>query len=113
MEFLGSYKKKKKKERKEEKRKRKGGIKKEEESCVEERRKKNKKIIIKEHHFPSRYPANRWSKLIGARCKVGLRDKGYEWVPKSEFFVEVPKGRGSYIGYFLPSGHVRTILVQL
>ena len=33
-------------------------------------------------------------------------------VPKSEFFIEVPKDRGfSYTGYFLPNGHVRTILV--
>ena len=58
--------------------------------------------------------ANRRSKLVEARDKVGLRNKGYAWVPKSEFLVEVPKGRGfSYTGYFLPSGHVRTILVQL
>ena len=31
------------------------------------------------------------SKLVGAGGKVGLRDKGYEWVSKSEFFVEFPK----------------------
>ena len=68
----------------------------------------------KGRYFPSRSPANRWSKLVKARGKVGLRDKGYAWVPKSDFFVKVPKGRGfSYTGYFLPSGHVKAILVQL
>ena len=41
--------------------------------------------------FSSRSPAYRRSKLVGARGKVGLRDKGYEWVPKSEFFIEVQK----------------------
>ena len=68
----------------------------------------------KGRYFPSRSPANRWSKLVKARGKVGLRDKGYAWVPKFDFFVKVQKGRGfSYTGYFLPSGHVRAILVQL
>ena len=33
---------------------------------------------------------------------------------KNYGFRRVPKGRGfSYTGYFLPSGHVRAILVQL
>ena len=78
------------------------------------RRGERKRKRKKERHFPSRSPANRRSKLVEARDKVGLRDKGYTWVPKSEFFVEVPKGRGfSYTSYFLPSGHVRAILVQL
>ena len=37
--------------------------------------------------------------------RVGMRNCG---------FRRVPKGRGfSYTGYFLPSGHVRAILVQL
>ena len=78
----------------------------EEESCVEERRNKKKK----ERHFPSRSQANRRSKLVEEKIKVGLRDKGYAWVPKSKFFVEVPKGRGfSYTTYFLPSGYVKAI----
>ena len=46
--------------------------------------------------------------------KPGLRKKGYVWVLKFKFFVEVLKGRSfSYTSYFLPSNHVRTILVQL
>ena len=74
----------------------------------EEKEKKKKK----EQHFPSRSPANRGSKLVGVRGKVSLHNKGYAWVSKSEFFIEVLKGRGfSYSGYFLPSGHVRSILV--
>ena len=73
--------------------------------CVSERGKK------REWYFPSRSPTNRRSKRVGARDKVGLLDKGYAWVPKSEFFFEVPKGRGfSYAGCFLPIGHVRAIL---
>ena len=116
---MGKGKRKEKKERKEEKKEKKRKKRKEieekqkgeeEEQCVEERRKKKKK----ERHFPSQSPANRRSKLVGARGKVGLRDKGYTWVPKFEFFVKVPKGRGfSYTSYFLPSDHVRDILVQL
>ena len=78
---------------------------------MEERRKIKKK---KGRYFPSRFPANRWLKLVKARGKVGLRYKSYAWVPKSDFFVKVPKRRGfSYTGYFFPSGHVRAILVQL
>ena len=70
-----------------------------------EEKEKGKK---KKRHFPSRSPTIRWSKLVGTKGKVGLRDKGYSRVPKSEFFIEDPKGRGfSYTGYFLPSGHVR------
>ena len=53
-----------------------------------EREKKN------ERRFPLRSLANRRLKLVEARGKVGLCDKGYAWVPKSEFFVEAPKGRG-------------------
>ena len=75
------------------------------------REKKGKKK--RDLRFSSRSPANRLSKLVGARGKVSLRDKGYAWAPKSEFFIEVPKGKGfSYTSYFLPSGHVITILVQ-
>ena len=91
----------------------------------EKKRRKNKKERRKsrawrrgekkeERHFPSLSSANRRSKLVRARGKVGVCDKGYVWVTKYEFFVEVPKGRSfSYIGYFLPSGHARAILVQL
>ena len=61
-----------------------------------------------------RFLVFRRSKVVSPRIKVGLRDKGYAWVPKFEFFVEVPKCMNlSYIGYLLPSGHVRVILVQL
>ena len=57
---------------------------------------------------------NRQLKCIGARDKVGPRDESYSWLPETEGFRHVPKGRGfSYTGYFLPSGHVRAILVQL
>ena len=35
----------------------------------------------KEHNFPSRSPANRQSKCIRARDKVGPRDESYAWVP--------------------------------
>ena len=67
-----------------------------------------------ERYFPSRFPANWWSKLVRAKGKTGLRKKGYVWVLKFKFFVEVLKGRSfSYTSYFLPSDHVRTILVQL
>ena len=73
---------------------------------MEERRKKKKKKK-KGTTLPFAM-ANRWSKLVEARGKVGLRNKGYAWVPKSEFLVEVLKGGGfSYTGYFFPSGHIR------
>ena len=49
----------------------------------------------KEWHFPLRSSTNRLSKLVGARGKVGLRDKGYAWVLKSEFFVSFQKVWGS------------------
>ena len=79
---------------------------------MEERRKKKEKI--EKQHFNSRSLSNRRSKLVRVRGKVSTRDKGYAWVPKSEFFVKVSKGRGfSYTGYFLTSGHVRAILVKL
>ena len=48
----------------------------------------------KELHFPSRFLANRRSKLVGVRGKAGLRDTGYMWVPISKIFIEVLKGRG-------------------
>ena len=57
---------------------------------------------------------NRRSKRIGAIDKVGPRDESYAWVPKIAGFVAFQKGRGfSYTDYFLTSGHVRAILVQL
>ena len=77
-----------KKKRKEiEERKENEEKKEEEEPCVEERRKKKKK----NRHFPSRSPANRRSKLIGARGKVGLRDKGYAWGTEIRIFPRSSK----------------------
>ena len=65
----------------------------------EEKEKRKKK----ERHLPSRSPANRRSKRIGVRDKVGQCDESYTWVPKSDFFIEVPKGKSfSYTGYFFP-----------
>ena len=55
----------------------------------DEKRKKKR-----ERQFPSRSPANRQSKRVGARDKVGPRNESYAWVPKSEFFVEALRGRG-------------------
>ena len=80
------------------------------ETSVEERRKKNKK----ERHFPLQSLVNRESKLVEARDKVGQHDESYAWGTRNCGFRRVPKGRGfSYTSYFLPSGHVRAILVQL
>ena len=36
----------------------------------------------------------RWSELDSPKTKVGPRNESYTWVPKSEFFMEAPKGRG-------------------
>ena len=52
-----------------------------------ERRKYKKK----ERHFPSRSSANRRSKRVGARDKVGPRDESYAWVPKTAGFVVFQK----------------------
>ena len=68
----------------------------------------------KERHFPSRSSTNQRSKRVGARDKVGPSNESYEWVPEITGFVVFQKVEVfSYIGYFLPSGHVRAILVQL
>ena len=65
-------------------------------------------------HFLSRSLVNRWLKRVGVRDKVCPLDESYVWVPKTVGFYRVTKSRGfSYTGYFLPSGHVRAILVQL
>ena len=64
-----------------------------------ERRKQKKKK--KERHCPSRSLVNRLLKRIGARDKVGPHNKSYAWVPKSEFFVEAPSGRGFLLYWFL------------
>ena len=85
----------------------------------EKRRKKKKNSAWERKRKRERrkekiFPMFRRSELDSPRPKVGPRNESYAWVPKSEFFVEAPRGRGfSYIGYFLPSGHVRAILVQL
>ena len=36
----------------------------------------------------------RRSELDSLRTKVGPRNESYAWVPKFEFFIEAPKGRG-------------------
>ena len=69
------------------------------------RREKEKKK--KEGHFPSRSLANRLSKRVGARDKVSPHNKSYAWVPKSEFFVEAPRGRGFLLHWF--SFHFRVV----
>ena len=47
------------------------------------------------------FPVFRLSKLNSPRTKVGPRNESYAWVPKSEFFVETPKGRGFHLYWFL------------
>ena len=105
---------KKKKRKENEEKASKGGKNKKERRKSRAWRRGERKKKKKERHFPSLSQANRRLKLVRAKGKGGLHDKGYAWVPKSEFFVEVPKGRGfSYTSYFLPSGYVRAILVLL
>ena len=45
----------------------------------------------KERHFLLQYPANRWSKRVEARDKVGPRDESYAWVPETTGFVAFQK----------------------
>ena len=61
----------------------------------------------RERHFPSRSPKNRQSKRWSTRRELCMstRNRGFRRVPKSRGF--------SYTGYFLPSGHIRAILVKL
>ena len=66
-------------------------------SSRERRQKKKKK---REWHFPSRSPANRRSKHIGVRDKVGPCNESYAWVSKSEFFIEALRGRGFLLYWF-------------
>ena len=60
---------------------------------MEKRRKKKKKK--KERHFPLQSLANRWSKRIEARDKVGSRDESYAWVLETTGFVAFQKVRVS------------------
>ena len=80
----------KKKNKKKEKEKKRRNKQKEEEGepCVggEEKEKK-----IEERHFPSRSPANRRSKCVGARDKIGSRDESYAWVPETAGFIAFQK----------------------
>ena len=40
------------------------------------------------------FPVFRRSELESPRTKVGPCNESYAWAPKSEFFVEAPRGRG-------------------
>ena len=55
---------------------------------MRDKRKKKKK---KERHFPLRSPANRQSKRVEARYKVGPHDESYAWVPETVGFVAFQK----------------------
>ena len=86
------------KEKEKEKEKRKGGRVRESEKKKRRRKEKKKK---RERYFPLRSPANRQSKRVGARDKVGPRNESYAWVPKSKFFIETPRGSGFLLYWFL------------
>ena len=47
------------------------------------------------------FPVFRRSELDSPRAKVGPHNESYAWVPKSEFFVEAPRGRGFLLNWFL------------
>ena len=91
-------------ERKENEEKQKGD---EGEPCVEERRKKKGTTLpftifdepVVETHWHKRQS---WS--MRQELRMGTRNCRFRRVPKSRGF--------SYTSYFLPSGHVRVILVQ-
>ena len=55
--------------------------------CVGEKKERERR---KENIFP----VFRRSKLNSLRTKVGPCNESYAWVPKSEFFVETPRGKG-------------------
>ena len=78
------------------------------EPCVEERGKKKKTaipfMIFGEPTVETRQ-GKRQSWSTRRELRVGTRNCGFRRVPKGRSF--------SYTGYFLPSGHVRVILVQL
>ena len=87
--------KRKKREKKRKEKKRKGGkTKVEKNQAVGERKRKMERG--KEKIFP----VFRWSELDSLRTKVGPRNESYTWAPKSEFFVEVPRGRGFLLHWF-------------
>ena len=67
---------------------------------MEERRKKKKK----KRNDPSLYDLRLTDSQNSSKQEAKLvYDKGYAWVPKSEFFVGVPKGRGFF--FFLRWGY--------
>ena len=47
------------------------------------------------------FPVFRWSDLDSPRTKVDPHNESYVWVPKSEFFVEAPRGKGFPLYRFL------------
>ena len=47
------------------------------------------------------FPMFRQSELDSPRTKVGPHNESYTRVPKSEFFVEAPRGRGFLLQWFL------------
>ena len=67
----------------------------------EKNRRREEKKKKRKRHLPLRSPANRRSKRIGVRDKVGLSKESYMWVPKSEFFIEAPRGRDFLLYWFL------------
>ena len=59
----------------------------------------------RKQHFPLRSPANRQSKHVGARDKVGPCNESYTWIPKTTGFVAFQKvGVFSYTGSFSLKG---------
>ena len=63
-----------------------------ENQVVGERKREMKRERGKEKIFP----VFQRSELNSLRTKVGPRNKSYTWVPKSEFFVEAPRGWGFF-----------------
>ena len=43
----------------------------------------------------------RRSELNSLRTKVGSHNESYAWVPKSEFFIEAPRGMSFLLHWFL------------
>ena len=62
-----------------------------------ERKRGKKKIFLV---FP-------WSELDSSRTKVGSRNESYAWVPKPDFFIEAPRGRGFLLHWFF--FHLRVV----
>ena len=101
--------KRKKRKKRKEKRKRKKKEKKRLGRCETEKGEKKKGTVLPFTIFGEPVvemrQGKRQSRSMRLELRVGTRNWGFRHVPKGRCF--------SYIGYFLPRGHVKAILVQL